>query len=83
MELQKLYEMRSKSYESSKMTIIVGRRRIGKTRLINEAFPEKVYLFVSKKSETLLCEEFAIILQDSLNIKYWAIFLDFQSFLNI
>lgn len=31
------------------MTVIVGRRRIGKTKLIKEAYKEKIYFFVSKK----------------------------------
>ncbi len=51
------------------MTVIVGRRRIGKTTLIKKAYQEKIYLFVSKKNEALLCEEFISIIQDSLNLK--------------
>ena len=57
-ELKKLRNIDEASKESAKMTIIVGRRRIGKTTLIKEAYPQKLYLFVSKKNETLLCEEF-------------------------
>ncbi len=30
---------------------VVGRRRVGKTRLINEAFPERIYLFVPEDRE--------------------------------
>ena len=51
------------------MTVIVGRRRIGKTKLIQEAYKEKVYLFVSKKNEALLCEEFISIIQNTLDVK--------------
>ena len=47
-ELEKLRSIEESSYSGSKMTIVVGRRRIGKTKLIKEAFQEKVYLFVSK-----------------------------------
>ena len=36
---------------SSRMTVIVGRRRIGKTKLIKEAYKKSIYLFVSRKNE--------------------------------
>jgi len=68
-ELKSLREIEASSKQTSKMTIIVGRRRIGKTTLIKEAFRDKVYLFVSKKNEALLCEEFIGIIQDTLDIK--------------
>jgi len=68
-ELKNLKEIENSSKTSSKMTVIVGRRRIGKTKLIQEAYKEKVYLFVSKKNEALLCEEFISIVQNSLDIK--------------
>ena len=51
------------------MTIIVGRRRIGKTTLIKEAYPQKLYLFISKKNEALLCEEFIKIVELQLEVK--------------
>ncbi|MDQ7061407.1 MAG: ATP-binding protein [Sulfurimonas sp.] len=68
-ELKKLRDIQKLSQITSKMTVIVGRRRIGKTKLIQEAYKEKVYLFVSKKNEALLCEEFISIIQRSLEIK--------------
>jgi len=68
-ELKNLRDIENSSKLSSKMTVIVGRRRIGKTRLIQEAYKKKVYLFVSKKNEALLCEEFISIIQNSLKIK--------------
>jgi len=42
------------------MTFVVGRRRIGKTTLLTKAYEAgpMVYLFVAKKNEILLCEEF-------------------------
>ena len=57
-ELKKLKNIEELSKERAKMTIIVGRRRIGKTTLIKEAYSKKLYFFVSKKNEALLCEEF-------------------------
>ena len=68
-ELKKLHKIEELSKDSSKMSIIVGRRRIGKTALIKKAYKQKVYLFISKKSETLLCEEFISIIEKELNIK--------------
>ena len=68
-ELKNLREIENSSKVSSKMTVIVGRRRIGKTKLIQEAYKEKVYLFISKKNEALLCEEFISIVQNTLNVK--------------
>ena len=79
-ELQNLKDIQISSFESSKMTVIVGRRRIGKTKLIKEAYKEKVYLFVSKKNETLLCAEFVDIIEATLEVK---VFGEFKSFKNL
>ena len=37
-ELEKLRRIEESSHNGSKMTVVVGRRRIGKTKLIKEAF---------------------------------------------
>ena len=53
--------MRKLSYNGySRLTVVTGRRRIGKTTLIKEAYQDEpyVYLFVGKKSESVLCGEF-------------------------
>ena len=68
-ELKKLKQMEEFSKTSAKMSVIVGRRRIGKTSLIKKAFKTNIYLFISKKNETLLCEEFITIIRDTLDIK--------------
>lgn len=78
-ELQNLKDIQISSLESSKMTVIVGRRRIGKTKLIKEAYKEKVYLFVSKKNETLLCAEFVDIIEVTLKVKVFGEFKSFKS----
>lgn len=79
-ELQHLRAIEQSSQINSKMTIIVGRRRIGKTKLIKEAFAQKVYLFISKKDEGMLCEEFVEIIAKELNIKVLG---EFRSFKNL
>jgi len=68
-ELQILRDIERSSQVSSKMTVIVGRRRIGKTKLIQEAYKKKIYLFVSRKNESLLCEEFITVIQNELSVK--------------
>ncbi len=76
-ELKNLHNVQTQSTVSSKMTVIVGRRRIGKTSLIKQAYKEKVYLFVSKKNEALLCEEFISIISNTLDIKILGSFSSF------
>lgn len=53
------------------MTMVVGRRRIGKTVLLKKVIEEKpsVYLFVSRKSEVLLCEEFVREIETALQVQ--------------
>ena len=54
-QLKTLREMRELSYNGySRLTVVTGRRRIGKTTLIKEAYQDEpyVYLFVGKKSES-------------------------------
>ena len=76
-ELKKLHQIEELSKESSKMSIIIGRRRIGKTSLVQYAYDKKIYLFVSKKNEALLCDEFIQIVSDTLNIKILGTFKKF------
>ncbi len=77
-ELKKLREIEASSKISSKMSVIVGRRRIGKTTLIKEAYTDRVYFFVSKKNEALLCEEFIAIVQNTLDIKIFGRITQFK-----
>jgi len=67
-ELQSLKA--SHQQNSATMTVITGRRRIGKTRLILESIKNitAVYFFVSRKSEALLCEEFLSEFQQKMQL---------------
>jgi hypothetical protein len=67
-ELEALRKIEQLSATSAQMTVMTGRRRIGKTTLIKTAFTEIpfVYFFVGKKSETLLCSELAEIIRETL-----------------
>jgi len=59
-ELKLLEGIRKRSEKSAIMTVLTGRRRIGKTTLTLKAFEGHpfVYLFVVRKNEILLCQEF-------------------------
>jgi AAA+ ATPase superfamily predicted ATPase len=51
-------------------TMIIGRRRVGKTALSLQATKniKTLYFFVAKKNEALLCEEFVLEVTSKLNI---------------
>lgn len=57
------------------LSVVVGRRRVGKTRLLKEAFAHAtqpfLYLFISRKSEKALVEEFANIIAQQLGSKFF------------
>jgi AAA+ ATPase superfamily predicted ATPase len=59
-ELEILAQIDRQSAETSCFTIMVGRRRIGKTSLLLHSSAEKkmLYLFVSRSSEAVLCNQF-------------------------
>ena len=79
-EKQTLHEALEKSHNCAQMTFIIGRRRIGKTKLILESYPTKLlYFFISKKSEILLCNEFVEQIQTTLNIEVHGQFTRFAN----
>lgn len=59
-ELESLKQIEVQSVENACFTVVVGRRRVGKTYLLLKSMEEKqcLYLFVSRQSEALLCERF-------------------------
>lgn len=67
-ETETLQRIEETSREFAQMTVITGRRRIGKTTLIKHAYEgrEMIYFFVARKSETLLCQELTETLRDVL-----------------
>lgn len=54
-------------------TVLMGRRRVGKTSLIMKAFEDRqyAYLFVSKDSEAVLCSKFQSTIEEQLGIKVY------------
>ena len=70
-ELRLLDDTRKLSGKSAMMTVITGRRRIGKTTLAikaSEGYPS-LYFFIARKSEILLCREFVEEIEMKLNIR--------------
>jgi len=60
-QLGQLAQMKRRSYENhSMLTVVTGRRRIGKTTLIDKSMGDEPYLyfFVGRKTEAVLCSEF-------------------------
>ena len=67
-EQQVLGEVLHRSKSEAKMTILMGRRRIGKTELSLRCGDETVlYFFVGKKAETLLCQDYVREIREKLN----------------
>ena len=69
-ELAELQRIQNLSFsDHSRLTVVTGRRRIGKTSLIMksvEGLPT-VYLFVGRKAEATLCSEFIPVISQSLD----------------
>lgn len=61
-EMALLHRIREESRCSARMTILKGRRRIGKTALLQEAYGDEdfLYFFVARKNEADLCADFAV-----------------------
>jgi uncharacterized protein len=75
--LKKADELKSRR---SVMTLLIGRRRIGKTTLALQPFTEgkKLYFFISKKEESLLCEEFIGEIKERLGIPIFGTITKFE-----
>jgi AAA+ ATPase superfamily predicted ATPase len=70
-EMAVLERNREQSENSVVFTVMVGRRRIGKTSLLLESVKGQkyLYLFVSRKSEPLLCEQFQDMAMETLGLQ--------------
>ena len=68
-EMEALKGIEAKSANYAQMTVITGRRRIGKTALIRHSFGEIpfLYFFVARKSEAMLCDELGGIVREMLH----------------
>ena len=81
-ELELLKSIKEHSEAEARMTVVVGRRRIGKTSLLKKAVENEataLYLFVTRKSEVLICEEFKEEIERKLQIKIFGSFTRFKN----
>lgn len=68
-ELKVLGNVLLQSKQEARMTVLMGRRRIGKTELSLRCGDEDVlYFFVGKKAESLLCQDYVREIQEKLNV---------------
>ena len=72
-ELETLSQIRLQSTENACFTVMVGKRRIGKTALLLKSVEgqKMVYLFVSRNSEAVLCQQFQKQILDSLGVQIY------------
>lgn len=69
-ELALLQSNEKQSFETAVFTVLMGRRRVGKTSLVTQSLvgKEYAYLFVSKDSEALLCQNFQKELESQIGL---------------
>jgi len=69
-EIERLLQLDQQSKQTAMFTILIGRRRTGKTTLVKQAFADKqmLYFFVSQKSEQLLCQELQQMVEAELGL---------------
>ena len=68
-EQQLLKEVLNQSRREAQMTVIMGRRRIGKTELSQRCGDETIlYFFVGKKTESMLCQDFVAEITNKLGV---------------
>lgn len=70
-ELAELKRIQKLSFsDHSRLTVVTGRRRIGKTSLIMKAVEDSpvVYLFVGRKNEATLCAEYIPLISQTLKV---------------
>ena len=68
-ELDTLQKVMGRSRNEAQMTVLMGRRRIGKTELARRCGDETLlYFFVARKTEALLCQDFVREAEERLGI---------------
>ena len=79
-ELELLGRIETLSFTDAQMTVLIGRRRIGKTSLLRHFIADKpaVYLFLAKKSETLICAELTEAIKQSLGVELYGEYRQFK-----
>ena len=84
-ELEVLRNAYEQSLTSATFTVLMGRRRVGKTSLLLRAMEGKdyAYLFVSKDSEAMLCNKFQTILEQQLQLPIYGTITRFRDLFEV
>ena len=84
-EIKILKENELQSKNNAVFTVLMGRRRVGKTTLITTALKnyKYAYLFVSKDSEAVLCHKFQQTLEEQLDIRIYGTISHFRDLFEI
>ena len=71
-EISRLREIEQASRNNAQLTVVTGRRRIGKTQLILKSMESvaepALYFFVARKAENFLCQDFQQEIAEKLGI---------------
>lgn len=84
-EIAILHENEQQAKRNATFTVLMGRRRVGKTSLVTKAFEDRqyAYLFVSKDSEAVLCGKFQQAIEEQLSIKVYGRLTSFRDFFEV
>lgn len=84
-EMQILQENEAQAERSAVFTVLMGRRRVGKTSLILHALEGRdyAYLFISKDSEALLCRKLQASLEEQLGIHVYGTLTHFRDLFEV
>lgn len=84
-EMQILQENEAQAERSAVFTVLMGRRRVGKTSLILHALEGRdyAYLFISKDSEAILCRKLQASLEEQLGIHVYGTLTHFRDLFEV
>lgn len=84
-EISILRENDQLAKQNAMFTVLHGRRRVGKTSLVTQAFDgsQYAYLFVSKDSEAILCGKFQQALEEQLGIQVYGHMTHFRDLFDV
>lgn len=84
-EMAILQENERQAERNATFTVLMGRRRVGKTSLVTKAFENRqyAYLFVSKDSEAVLCGKFQQAIEEQLGIGVYGRLTRFRDFFEV
>ena len=84
-EIDLLRENEQQARQSAVFTVLMGRRRVGKTTLLTKALEgcDYAYLFVSRDSEAVLCQKFQQTLEEQLGIRVYGTISHFRDLFEV